>query len=51
MARSLRRVKKHRPEIIKRKKKTPFSKSEVPIEIKQDPKTVKEKLGSDWYVP
>mmetsp|Transcript_12872 Transcript_12872/g.36901 ORF Transcript_12872/g.36901 Transcript_12872/m.36901 type:complete len:192 (-) Transcript_12872:43-618(-) len=48
MARSLRRVKKHRPKIIKRKKKTPFAKSEVPIEIKQDPKTVKEKLGSDW---
>ena len=41
-------MKKNRPKIIKRKKKTPFAKSKVTIEIKQDPKTIEEKLGSDW---
>jgi hypothetical protein len=50
MARSLRRVKKNRPKIIKRKKKTPFAKSKLPVEIKQDSKTIEAKLGSEWYV-
>ncbi len=43
-------MKKNRPKIIKRKKKTPFAKSKVPVEITQDPKTFEEKLGSEWYV-
>ena len=49
MARSLRRIKKNRPKIIKRKKKTPYAKSKVPLEIKQDVKTIEEKLGPEWY--
>ena len=49
MARSLRRVKKNRPKIIKRKKKTPHAKSKVPLDVARDTKTIEEKLGPAWY--
>ena len=50
MGRSLRRVKRSRPKIIKRKKKTPFAKSKLPHEVTKQSKSIEEKLGEEWYV-
>lgn len=50
MGRSLRRVKKSKPKIIKRKAKKPFLKSKVPHEITRETKTISDKLGKKYVV-
>jgi phosphoribosyl-ATP pyrophosphohydrolase len=50
MGRSLRRVKRSKPKIIKRKKKSPFAKSRIPHELSNGMKALEEKLGEEWYV-
>lgn len=50
MGRSLRRVKRSKPKIIKRKKKSPFAKSRIPHELAKGTKALEEKLGEEWYV-
>ena len=48
MGRSLRRVKRSKPKIIRKKKKKPFAKSRVPEEIKRANKMIEEKLGGEY---
>ncbi len=48
MGRSLRRIKRSRPKIIKRKSKTKFTKSKVPHELKKGSDALEEKLGAEY---
>jgi len=48
MGRSLRRVKRSKPKIIRKKKKKPFAKSKVPDEVKRTDRMIEEKLGGEY---
>jgi hypothetical protein len=47
MGRSLRRIKRRKPRIIKRKSKTPFKQSKLPEEITAARPSMKLKLGAE----
>ncbi|WPT14129.1 hypothetical protein PSENEW3_00000260 [Picochlorum sp. SENEW3] len=47
MGRSLRRIKRSRPKIIKRKSKTRFTKSKIPHELKKGSEALEDKLGAE----